>query len=124
MLLQFKNSRDEISEELEERIERQLTRLSRYTGKNDAAAQAFFEIEREVGSKQTGDVWRASVNVDAEGNRYHASELADSPTKASDLVLKELRREMRRAKSKERTLVRKGNAMWKSFSRRIRWPKR
>lgn len=119
MLIQFQNTHEELPQQLRDRIEQKLGKLTRYTGKDDNGARVFFEVQREVGAQQTGDVWRASVNVDVGGALFHASELADSPTTAADAALKELRTEMRRAKGKERTLVRKGAGMWKSLHQRF-----
>lgn len=119
MLIQFKNTHDELPQPLRDRIEQKLSKLTRHTGKDNEGARAYFEIGREVGSKQTGDIWRASLNVEVGGSLFNASELADSPTKASDRTLAEIRKEMRRARGKERALVRKGNNLWKNLTQRF-----
>lgn len=119
MNIQFKNSDGRIAGRLQERIERRLAKLSRLTDSEKNAANTFFEIERAVGSHQTGEVWQATINIDADGTRFHASELAETPEKAANKAMKEIETEVRRARGKERALLKRGGGFFKSLTRRF-----
>jgi ribosome-associated translation inhibitor RaiA len=117
MNIQFKNSHGGLSPKLQERIERKLGKLARLTDSSESSANAFFELERPVGSHQSGEVWQATINIDAHGERFHASELAETPAKASDIALREIDTELKKVRGKKRALVRRGQAMFKSMLR-------
>lgn len=119
MNIQFKNSRGELSPRLQEKVERKLAKLARHTDTPENKAHAFFELERAVGSQQTGNVWQATLNIDANGTPYYAAELADSPEKAADRVLKEIRIELKKARGKRRALTRREGGFWKTFQQRL-----
>ncbi|HEY0010319.1 MAG TPA: HPF/RaiA family ribosome-associated protein [Candidatus Paceibacterota bacterium] len=119
MNTQFKNTHGGLSSALQERIERKLAKLSKLTDTKDNTANAFFELERSVGSHQSGEVWQATVNIDANGTRFHTSELAETPEKASDRALKEIDIELKKAKGKRQALVRRGGGIWKAFQQRF-----
>ncbi|HEX8591565.1 MAG TPA: HPF/RaiA family ribosome-associated protein [Candidatus Paceibacterota bacterium] len=119
MNIQFKNSSGGLSGRLQERIERKLTKLSRITDSETNSANAFFELERAIGSHQSGEVWQVVINIDADGSRFHTSELAETPQKAADKALKEIQTEIRKARGKERTLVKRGGGILKSLRQRF-----
>jgi ribosome-associated translation inhibitor RaiA len=108
MNIQFKNSHGGLSPKLQERIERKLAKLARLTDTPDNSANAFFELERTIGSHQSGEVWQATINIDANGERFHTSELAETPAKASDIALREIDTELKKVRGKKRALVRRG----------------
>ena len=119
MHIQFKNSHEGLSLDLQDRIEKKLTKLSALADTDESQANAVFSLERSVGSHQTGDVWDASVTVDANGTRFHTSELAENPVKASEKVLKEMRAELKKARGKQRALARREEGFWKRFQQRF-----
>jgi ribosome-associated translation inhibitor RaiA len=119
MNIQFRNVDGLISQALQERVERKLAKLTFATDSDKSAATAAFDLEKAVGSSKSGQLWQASVTIDSAGNRFYASKLADSPEKAADQALREIRTEVRRAKSRQRTLVRKGNSVFKRLARRF-----
>ena len=115
MNIQFKNSHGGLYPALQERIERKLAKLARLTDTPTHIALASFELERSIGSHQTGDVWQATLNIDANGTRFHSTELADSPERASLKVLREIRTELKRARGKRQALVKRGGGLWKTL---------
>jgi ribosome-associated translation inhibitor RaiA len=120
MNVQFKNTHGGLSGKVQARIEQKLTKLSRMTDTSEQSANAFFELERAIGSHQTGQVWQATVNIDAQGHRFHATELADSPQKAANAVLREVTTEVKKALGKRRAMARREGGIWKALQQRFR----
>lgn len=119
MQIQFKNSHGALSPKLQHRIEDKLEKLASFADTKLSPANAVFSLERSVGSHQTGDVWEAAVTIDANGERMHVSELAGTPDKASEKVLKEIRAELKKARSKRRALARREGGFWKGLQQRF-----
>ena len=120
MNLQYKNSHEALTPALRRKIEQKLTKLAPTADDPQSDSHAFFELNQEVGSHQTGDIWRASINLDSEGTRFFASQLADTPEKAADLAIREITTELRRARGKKRALVKRGGGIFKSLQQRFR----
>lgn len=119
MQIQFKNSHGGLSSKLEDRIEKKLAKLSALADTQANEANATFVLERSVGSHQSGEVWEAAVTVDANGTCFHASELGDSPEKVSEKVVKEIRIELKKDRSKRRALTRREGGFWKGLQQRF-----
>jgi ribosome-associated translation inhibitor RaiA len=119
MNIQFKNFDGGIKPPLENRIERKLTKLAKLTDTKEHTANVSFEMDRAVGSRQTGEVWQATINVDVNGTRYHTSELAETPEKASAKALKEIQIELKKARGKRQAKVKREGSFWKDFHARF-----
>jgi ribosome-associated translation inhibitor RaiA len=119
MNIQFKNLHGGLTPALEERIERKLAKLAKFTDTDEHSANAFFELERAVGSHQSGDVWQVTLDIDVNGARFHAEELADTPRKAAEKVIKEVLAELKKARGKRRALLKREGGLWKSFRERF-----
>jgi ribosome-associated translation inhibitor RaiA len=115
MNIQFKNSHGGLSPALQERIERKLAKYARLTDTKEHSANAYFELEKAVGSHQTGDVWQATLNIHANGNRFHVEELAETPEKVAGKVLREIFRELKRERGKRQALVKRGGSLFKNI---------
>lgn len=117
MEIYFKNIHPGVTQRMLDRAEKKIERAGKIIDEGRFEAQAFMEIGRISGS-QTGDkVWRASINMDARGERFHAESVQDSPGKAADRAVGELQSELRTYQAREKTLRRKGGSIWKSFQR-------
>lgn len=119
MQIQFKNSHGGLNTKLQDRIEKKLIKLSALADTQASPANATFSLERSVGSHQSGDVWEAAVTIDANGSRFYASELGDSPEKVCEKVVKEIRIELKKDRSKRRALSRREGGFWKGVQQRF-----
>lgn len=115
MQVHFKLISKEVPGKLLARVEKKLLRLRKRLADSLYAVQAFVEISKDSGSTHSEKAWRASVNVDAQGDRYHAEAAAATPEKASDRMIKELEAELRTRRVRERKLERKAEGFWKSL---------
>ncbi|MEA2701476.1 MAG: hypothetical protein QOE22_185 [Candidatus Parcubacteria bacterium] len=119
MQIQFKNTHGGLSPKLQERVERKLVKLSKLADTRESPANAVFSMEKSVGSHQTGDMWGATITIDANGTRFHASELSNSPEKSSERVLKEIVTELKKTRGKRRALARREGGFWKGLQQRF-----
>jgi ribosome-associated translation inhibitor RaiA len=117
MNIQFKNTHGGLSAQLQERIERKLAKLSTFTDTSEQSANTSFELERTIGSHQSGEVWQATINIDSNGERFYTSELAETPAKASDIALREITTELKKMRGKKRALVKRGAGIFKEMLR-------
>ena len=86
-------------------VDSKLDILQKFT---DAEASVLCEVEFEkVAPKQTGQVYRFGANTTIDGKLYRAEAVEESFEKAIDEVRSELDKELRRAKDKENSLLRR-----------------
>jgi ribosome-associated translation inhibitor RaiA len=102
-----------------ERVRRRVERLARFLDEGRFEAQAFVEVNKDVGSHHSGDVWHASLNLDTRGDRLHSDAMGDRPEKAANKAISELAAELRRYRTRERDTGRKANGMWKKMQRSL-----
>jgi ribosome-associated translation inhibitor RaiA len=62
-------------------------------------------------------VWRAEVNLDSLGKRYNAKSVGETLQNAIDKMTHDLEAELRKSKTKEQNMFRRGGAAVKSFMR-------
>lgn len=120
MDIQFKGTRYEPTPEIIEQATRQIAPLARFLGKDFTVAKAYVELERAVGGKNNGDIWRAELNIDHEGRRYRAESTKAKLDHAVTTVARDVAQELRRARSKDQDLFRKGSSAVKGFLRGFR----
>lgn len=118
MDIQHKRTQYEPTADVLALVEKKLFSLSeKYLGEKSEAARAYVELGKAIGSHQTGNIWRAELNLDTEGERFRAEAVRSKITDAIDAASKELARELRRTKRKNEAFVKKGGAVIKSILR-------
>ena len=97
-------------------VESKLDVLQKFTS---ADSSVLCEVEFEkVAPSQTGEIYRFEVNATIDGTLYRAEAVESSFEKAIDEVRSELDKELRRAKNKNTSLIRRaGRKLKESFSR-------
>jgi ribosome-associated translation inhibitor RaiA len=119
MEISFRNMHHAISQKLIERTEKRIQRLGHLIDEGKFEALAFVEINKATGAHRTGNVWRASINLDARGDRFHAEAINDTPEKAADRMVRELQSELRTHRMRERSIKRKEGGLWKSLQQQF-----
>jgi len=105
-----------LTEELSEFLVKKAAKLEVFL-KKDPAAIVEIEVGTTSGGQRTGDVYRAEVHATFTGGDAYAEAVADTLHKAADQAFGEARRELRKTKSKNRDMVRRGAASVKEFFR-------
>jgi len=117
MNIHFRNPSGELSQKLIDRVEKKLTKLQKFVIERNYEAQLFVDINKESGSNTSDNMWRASLNLDLAGDRYNASELANTPETAGDRAIRELMAELRTAHGKQRAEYKRGGSVLKRLVR-------
>ena len=114
-IINFKLTQTEITENLKNVTENKLRSLDKFIG--EAPAICDVEFERVTNHHQQGDIHRVEVNLEVNGKLFRAAATADSFEKAVDEVRSDLDEEMRRARGKEGTMLKKGGRRLKEWLR-------
>jgi ribosomal subunit interface protein len=86
-------------------VESKLNVLQKFTSP-DSSVLCEVEFEK-VAAQQTGQIFRFEVNATIDGKLYRADAVEDSFEKAIDEVRNELDKELRRAKDKNNSVLRR-----------------
>lgn len=105
-----------LTDELNEFIEDKVRKLAVFV-KNDTTALAAIEIGTTGSGQRTGDVFRGEIHLTFAGGNLYAEAVADNLHKAIDQTVSEMRRELKKTKTKNRDLMRRGAAKVKRFFR-------
>jgi len=105
-----------LTEELSEFLIKKAGKLEVFL-KDDPAAIVEIEVGTTSNGQRTGDVYRGEVHVTFAGGDAYAEAVADTLHKAADQAFAEVRRELRKMKSKHRDMVRRGAGKVKDFFR-------
>lgn len=110
----FKQTNVTVDRHVPDLVAQKLLSLEKFIGE----APSFCEVEFErVTSQQSGDIYRIEVNLEVNGKLYRAEATMDSFEKAVDEVRDELDKELRRARDKEETLLKRGGRRLKELLR-------
>ncbi|MBA3789001.1 HPF/RaiA family ribosome-associated protein [Patescibacteria group bacterium] len=112
-----KDAENEISGKTTEFAERKIRNLKKYLGKEKESAQVYVELGKDTEAHASGNIWRAMVNLDSHGKRYHADATGETIEAAIDVAVRELEAELRKAKQRRESLLRKGGGALKAFMR-------
>ena len=110
-----KDVEEEITPEITALAERKLIALKKYLKKVDGITQVYVELGRTTEAHQNGKVWRAQINLDSQGKRYHADSAGEHMKTAVEAAVTEIEVSLRKAKQKDESLFRRGGAAIKSF---------
>ncbi len=105
---------DIVTLDVQSATERKLLSMKKYLAKTNEVTQVYVELGKEYAA-QTGKIWRAEINLDSLGKRHHAKAIGDSIQNAIDSVVHDLEAELRKSKTKEQNMFRRGGAAIKSF---------
>ena len=108
-----------VTVDVQSATERKLLTLKKYLAKTDEVTQVYVELGKEHAA-QTGNIWRAEINLDSLGKRHHAKVISDSIQNAIDSVIQDLEAELRKSKTKDQNMFRRGGAAIKSEIREER----
>jgi ribosomal subunit interface protein len=122
MEIHFKSAHtEEIEKEITSLVtdiaQRKLTALKKYLGKTDAITQVYVELGKVSEAHQNGNVWRAQINLDFKGKRYHSDRTGERIQIAIDAAIRDLEVELRKAKFRKQSMLRSGESKLKSFIR-------
>ncbi len=113
--IQFKATQVTVADSLKTLVDQKLQTLDKYIG-NETDVRCEVEFER-VAPHQNGNIFRIEANIWLAGQLYRAEATEDSFEKAVDVVRGELDQELRKARTRRDSLVKKGGRKLKEMLR-------
>ncbi len=118
MQIHFKATNYEMTPEVEEFANKKLSAISKFVGTEEQGeAHVYVELGRETGAHAHGRVWRSEINFDQDGKRFRATSVQESLEDAIDRSIEDLSRELRTAKTKSESIMRRGGGAVKALLR-------
>lgn len=117
MQIHFKGTNYDLPADVSARAQKKLEGVKRYLGRESESARAYVDLGKETGAHQTGRIWRADINLDVGGNRFYAKAIEETIEQAIDKSTTELASEVRTARKRQQSLMKKGGTMLKSLMR-------
>lgn len=105
-----------LSEELSMYLDKKIAKLSVFLA-DDPTALCEVEVGTTSAGQRTGDVYRGEIHVTFTGGDVYAEAVRENLHAAFDQAVHEARRELKKAKGKNRALVRRGGSRVKEFFR-------
>lgn len=96
-------------------VDEKVGALARFIDESSAEAYASVELERAVGGKKNGDIWRAELQITHESGDFRAESSKAKLDHALTTVVRDVAREMTRAHKKRERLARAGKSAIKAF---------
>ena len=113
----IKDAQDEITPEITAFAERKLIALKKYLNKVDGVTQVYVELGKITEAHQTGNVWRAQINLDSKGKRYHADATGEHMKTAVEAAIGEIEASLRKAKQRGESMLKRGGTVLKAIIR-------
>ena len=117
MNINIKATQIELSPALQNYVDKRLKKLGKFLDENESPASVQVEIGKETDHHKQGEVFRAEINIDWQGKRFRAEAVKDDLYAAIDAVKDDIANEIKRARRKDTTLLRRGGRMVKNIIR-------
>jgi ribosomal subunit interface protein len=114
--INIKATNMELSDELRSLLEQKIQALEKFIPNDESDVVCQAELERMT-DKQSGRIQRAEVNLRVAGKLYRAEATEEQMEKAIDSVRDEIKRELRKARGKEQSLMKRGGQAIKRMVR-------
>lgn len=113
----FKGTNYELPVHISRLAQKKIQTLKKFVGAHEETVQVYVELGKETEAHASGRIWRAEINFDVEGKRFHAQALEESIEAAINKAVGELSAELRNTRKRAQDLARKGGATIKSLLR-------
>lgn len=117
MRINIKATNLELTSAISDYLRKRVDALDKFVDKNDESAMADVEVGKSTKHHQSGDIFRAEINLHVSGKNLRAVAEKDNLYAAIDQAKDEMVREITSHKAKQRTLLRRGGAKIKDFIR-------
>lgn len=107
----------ELTDELRTLLEEKLISLEKFIPEGETDLKCEAELERVTNRHQSGRIQRAEVNLYVAGKLYRAEATEEQMEQAIDVVRDELKRELRKARDKQHSLMKRGGQAIKRMAR-------
>ena len=105
----------ELTPEISDYLDKRLQSIEKLIDKDDTSAIFDIEVGKATNHHQTGSIFRAEINLHIAGKQLRAVSEDETILIAIDSARNEMLKELRRAKGKQRRLLRRGGNAIKAF---------
>ncbi|MFQ5661629.1 MAG: ribosome hibernation-promoting factor, HPF/YfiA family [Candidatus Paceibacteria bacterium] len=119
----IKTTNIELTPEISDYLDKRLQAVEKLIDPEDTSAILDVEVGKTTEHHQSGNIFRAEINLHIAGKQMRASAEESTILNAIDKAEKEVARELRRLKGKRMRFMRKGGAKLKNLMRSI-YPRR
>ncbi len=118
MEIRYRGLQYDLPDTVTNQARKKLFALKKYLANQEAVTQVYVELGKETDAHHAGRIWLARINLTHEGQLFRAEALEENVENALDHAISELGGELKKAKQRNESLLRKGGAFLKSFIRR------
>ncbi len=118
MKTNIKATNVELTAEIREYLEKKLNKVGEVIGE-DSTLIAEIEVGKTTNRHQSGDIFRAEINLTMAGGKFRSEVEKSSLFAAIDEAQEEILREQIGAKNKKISLIRKGGRMLKNLMKKF-----
>lgn len=108
-----------LTPDIKDYLDKKLEDIERIIDRDNTSVSCQVELGRTTYHHQSGDIFRAEINLHKDGKYFRAVSEQDSIMAALDEVKDEILRELKSFSSKQQTMMRRGGAMIKNMMRGI-----
>lgn len=119
----IKTTNIELTPEISDYLDKRLQAVEKLIDPEDTSAMFDVEIGKTTEHHQSGNIFRAEINLHIAGKQMRASAEEETLFNAIDKAEKEMVKELRRYKGKRLRFIRKGGAKLKNLIRAL-YPRR
>jgi ribosomal subunit interface protein len=105
-----------LTQEISDYLDKRLQSIEKLIDPNDTSAIFDIEIGKTTEHHQTGNIFRAEINLHIAGKQFRATSEAETILNAIDKTEKDIIKELRRAKDKKQRLLKRGGNAIKAFA--------
>jgi ribosomal subunit interface protein len=106
----------ELTQEISDYLDKRLESVEKLIDPNDTSAIFDVEVGKTTNHHQTGNIFRAEINLHISGKQFRATSQAETILNAIDKTEKDIVKELRRAKGKKQRLLKRGGSAIKAFA--------
>lgn len=108
MVQNIKATNMELTPAISAYVEDKLSYLVKYFDSKDDSASVNVEVGKTTDHHKQGDVFLAEINLEVSGNNYYVKVEKDDLYAAIDVAKDKMVEELRRARSRKNSLIRRG----------------
>ena len=109
----------DMTEAIQNYINKKVGVFEKYLGKDQSPADLYVEIGKTTEHHKSGDVFRAEFNLNLSGRQFRSVAETENLYASIDKAQDEMIAELRNAKNKDTTMLRRGARRIKEMVRRI-----
>lgn len=121
MNIKIKTTGISLTDNIQDYLTKKITQIEQSIGGNKDTMLCEVELAKTTGHHKQGDIYKAELNVQMEGKHFYARSEQENLFAAIDIVKDEMIQELKRSRSKEITLVRKGGLKIKQILKGLKW---